>query len=146
MPHSFLLRLTAWLCLSMTLLAGVTPAQGFVLCIEADGCLSIELKSVVADCGGCEGHEEGVLAGSVDAQPAESTDCGCIDLSLPSSPQDQRQQPKPVEFQVGPWIAPLCDLFSQQLTALCGATRAPPSVAPRPPDALALIRSVVLLV
>ena len=38
-------RFVAWLCLALMSLAGLTPAQGFVLCIEADGCVSIEIKA-----------------------------------------------------------------------------------------------------
>lgn len=46
---STLNRTIAWLCLALALLTGLSPAQGFVLCIETDGCVTVELKDVGLD-------------------------------------------------------------------------------------------------
>lgn len=138
-------RIVAWLCLALVLLTGLTPAQGFVVCIEEDGCVSIELKAADADCGGCEGHEE---SDAPDQSAATSSDdpCPCIDLAVPSSPEQQLSQSRSVEIHLGPWIAPPPEIRFEHATPTVTAGRGPPPRTPRVADSWAHIRTVVLLV
>lgn len=139
-------RITAWLCLALVLLTGMTPAQGFVVCIEADGCVSVEIKAPDATCGGCEGHEATNSPVELAAPASESVPCPCIDLAVPGSPQDQLAHCRTVEIFVGPWIAPPPEVRVQQLEATVAEGRGPPQCVPRVAETLAHIRSVVLLV
>jgi hypothetical protein len=142
---SLLQRTTAWLCLAVILLTGITPAQrGFVLCLEEDGCVRVEVKALDGNCAGCEGH----AALAVAEQPASSLagplDCPCIDLAVVAPHQEHRVLPKPVHAQLGPWFAPE-PVASPLFAVVDGHVHAAPTSVPRPPDSLALIHSVVLL-
>lgn len=141
LPH----RLTAWLCLALVLLTGLTPAQGFVVCIEDDGCVSIEVKAADANCGGCEGHEEGDSPVQTAATSSEEAPCPCIDLPVPGSPEQELAQSRSVEIHVGPWIAPAPEIRVQHATPTVTAGRGPPPCIPRVADSWAHIRTVVLL-
>lgn len=140
---SIVQRMTAWLCLAVVLLAGVLPAQGFVLCIEADGC--VEVKSSDASCDGCYGHEVEAAPSAVLASAAQDAPCPCIDLAVPGTSQDRRVLPKPIGFQIGPCLAPRLEVLGGTFGVGAGPPRSPPATAPRPPESLALIRTVVLL-
>ena len=142
LPH----RLTAWLCLALMLLTGLTPAQGFVVCIEDDGCVSIEFKSVVASCGGCEGHEASDSPVQTAATSSEEAPCPCIDLAVPGSPEQQLAQSRSIEVHVGPSIAPPPEIRVQHATPTVAAGRGPPACIPRVADSWAHIRTVVLLI
>ena len=142
LPH----RLTAWLCLALVLLTGLTPAQGFVVCIEDDGCVSIEVKAADANCGGCEGHEEGDSPVQTAATSSEEAPCPCIDLPVPGSPEQELAQSRSVEIHVGPWIAPAPEIRVQHATPTVTAGRGPPPCIPRVADSWGHIRTVVLLV
>lgn len=138
-------RFVAWLCLALVLLTGLTPAHGFVVCIEDDGCVSIELKAADANCGGCEGHEES-NAPVQSAATSSDDPCPCIDLAVPSSPEQQLSQSRSVEIHVGPWIAPPPEIRFEHATPTVAAGRGPPPCTPRVADSWAHIRTVVLLV
>ena len=139
-------RLTAWLCLALVLLTGLTPVQGFVVCIEEDGCVSIEIKAADASCGGCEGHEGGESPVQAAATRSEGTACPCIDLAVPGSPEQQLVQSRSIEVLVGPWIAPPPEIRVQHATPMVTAGRGPPPCIPRVADSWAHIRTVVLRV
>jgi len=139
-------RLTAWLCLALVLLTGLTPAQGFVVCIEEDGCVSIEVKAADADCGGCEGHDESETPVQANATTTEDASCPCLDLAVPGSPEQQLALSRSIEFHVGPWIAPPPEIRVQHATPTVTAGRGPPPCIPRVADSWAHIRTVVLLV
>jgi hypothetical protein len=49
-------KIAGWLCLVLTLLTGAVPAQSFVICIEPDGCVTLEAADSAGACGGCESH------------------------------------------------------------------------------------------
>ena len=139
LPH----RLTASLCLALVLLTGLTPAQGFVVCIGDDGCVCIEVTAVEESCGCCD--EGGTLV------PAETTSqddapCSCLDLIVTGLPEQQAVQSRSVEIQIGPWIAPPPEIRVQQATPTVTAGRGPPPGIPRVADSWAHIRTVVLLV
>lgn len=138
--------MTAWLCLALILLTGLTPAQGFVLCIEADGCVSVELKASDAICGGCEGHDEGEPAVQTGAPSGEGDPCECVDLAVPKAADQQAKPSRPAEIHVGAWIAPAPEVRVQQVFLAALAGRGPPTHVPRVADALTHHRSVVLLV
>lgn len=138
--------MTAWLCLAVVLLTGVTPAQGgVVLCIEEDGCVSVEVRARGAECAGCEGHETAAASEQSAAIPLEGIGCPCVDLAMPGARHDQRALPKSLELQAGPWIAPASQIRLQALVEIDAAPHALAKRVPRPPDVLALIQTVVLL-
>jgi len=136
----------AWLCLAMALLTGLTPAQGFMLCLEADGRVSVEIATSDPACGCCEHPQAGDPRTTTAASASADVACPCLDLLLPGSLLDHRAQPKPVEFHVGPWMASAPSRFVQPHGWLPLAVCAPRHEVPRSPGSLALIRSVVLLV
>ena len=140
-------RFTAWICLTLVLLTGLTPTQGFVLCIEADGCVSVEVKTAAGDCDGCEGHDEEVgltvLKVEDSSDPAE---CLCIDIAFPGSRDDQVARGRSVEVQLGPTIAPPEAVRIAPALRVLADRRGPPHCVPRVAESLAHIRSVVLLV
>jgi len=142
---SILQRLTAWLCLAVALLTGITPSQGLMLCLESDGCVRIEIASFAPECGGCEGHAEDATT-TLSARSVDDMGCPCVDLPIPGSTQEQRVQPKSIEFQPGPWVPAASPLTSSSVVAALLAARAPPREVPRPPESVALIRTVVLRV
>lgn len=139
-------RFTAWLCLALALFAGVSPAQGFVLCIEQDGCVSIEVKATDADCGGCDAHVEDEAPSQPDACPDEEPACPCIDLAVPGSPGELVTQIRTVEVQVGHWTAPSPTQWAQHIALDATPSRGPPCYLPRVCETLAQIRTVVLLI
>jgi hypothetical protein len=136
---ALLQRLITWLCLGAALLSSVAPAQGFVVCLEPDGCIRVELAPEAVECGGCEGHEQerAPALGSSDA-----AGCPCVDVHVPGSTQTQRVLPKSIDLRVA-WIAPSPSTVAQRDFE----PRSPVArdEIPRPPDSLALVRSVVLL-
>jgi hypothetical protein len=138
-------RFAAWLCLALVLLTGLTPAQGFVVCIEEDWCVSIELKAADANCGGCEGHEESNAPVQAAATSGDDP-CPCIDLAVPNSPEQQLSQSRSIELHIGPWIAPPPEIRVQHATPTVTAGRGPPPCIPRVADSWEHIRTVVLLV
>lgn len=142
LPH----RLLAWLCLALVLLTGLTPAQGFVVCIEDDGCVSIEIKAEDANCGGCEWHEESDNPVQAAATSSDDEPCPCIDLAVPGSPEQQLAKSRSVEVHVGSWIAPPPEIRVQHATPSVTAGRGLPPCIPRVADSWAHIRTVVLLV
>jgi hypothetical protein len=139
-------RITAWLCLALALLAGAAPAQGFVLCVEPDGCVSVELSATRDHCGSCEVH---VLDG-VGAIPGAATraaaNCPCIDLTVPGSAEDRWLQPKSPDAPRLKGFAGSAAPFAPHGTRAPFLLRAPSLEVPRSPDSLRSIRSVVLLV
>lgn len=143
---SFLQRATAWLCLGVALLTGVTPAQGFVLCFEPDGRTSIEVAKAAERCSGCESQEAPTTPTSPSVRLTHETGCPCQDVSVPGRAQDLRLQPRPIELQIGPCIAAPPTLLGSLSVSSSPVVHAPPTEVPRPPDTLELIRSVVLLV
>ena len=136
-------KLTAWLCLAGTLTLGVAPEQGWVLCLEPGGRIAFERASEADECGGCPGAagDDGVGASTV----AEPAGCPCVDIPLVLDGQD-RFALKRIELPVQDFAAiPAAVAVAPFEPALEAGIRAR-AEAPRPVQALALIRSVVLLV
>lgn len=142
----FLHRLTAWLCLAVALFSGLAPARGLVVCLEPDGCMSIEVTADGKHCGGCEAHQSPSNGGARSVSAASSTGCPCIDLAVSVATENQKVLSKSVDFPVAKWVA----LRPLQIGKPWGAPSIPLCSRlfnpPRPPDSLLLIRSVVLLV
>lgn len=139
-------RFVAWLCLALLLLSGSTPAQGFVVCIEADGCVSIEVKASAADCGSCDEHElDGLPEEAVSGRGTDS-ECPCVDYVVPGFPDQRVVTSRSLDLQVGPWIALAAELHVVQPTPAPTSERGPPPRAPRVAQSLAHIRTVILLV
>jgi hypothetical protein len=65
---------------------------------------------------------------------------------LPGATQEQRVPPRPIELQLGPWVPDAPAFVTSSLAAAVLVARAPPTEVPRPPESVALIRTVVLLV
>lgn len=142
LPH----RLTAWLCLALMLLTGLTPAQRFVVCIEKDGCVSIEVKAADAKCRGCERHAESDTRVQSAATSSDGAPCRCSDLALRASPEQRLAQSRSAEVVVGPRIAPAPEIRVPHATPTITAGRGPHPWIPRAADSLAHLRTVVLLV
>jgi len=133
-------RLTAWLCLVLACFCGLTPAQGFVLCIEADGCVRVELKAADMGCAGCEGHEP--ATGIEEGTGGEL--CPCVDLAVPGEPESTqlRQRTSLASQELGLALASVSSAFA---SAPCARPApAAPRVPPRPPALWAQLRSVTL--
>ena len=130
-------RLTARLCLAAALLAGVTPAQGFVVCFEPDGCVRFELVRALEDCGDCDAHADEAPAPQHSELSGEDS-CPRVDLPLPVSPQATRLLPAWIPLPPSPRVACAPAFFPRATPA--------PRAEPRPPDSLTRNRSVVLLV
>jgi hypothetical protein len=137
-------RCAALLCLALVTLVGLTPAQGFVVCIEADGCVSIEIKAAEPSCASCEGHEPWDL--TEDSDPTTVSECPCVDYVVPGFPEGNAFKKGSVEFLAGPWTAPTVEILVGQRTLPSRSERGPPPRTPRVARTLAHIRSVILLV
>lgn len=138
------MRLLAnWLCLALVLFTGVVPAQGFVLCVESDGCVRIEIKLDERDCRGCDEHLDEPAAPQAPSDAHEDM-CSCTDFDVPGTCALHRLRANANEFCAALFtIAPPPALVPVQAFHL---DRAPcPIFRPRPPDALRLHRSVVIL-
>jgi len=67
-------------------------------------------------------------------------------LPVPGFSQDRQVLPKTLEFRLGPWVAFVEPLVLPSIPSLLATSWGVWGEEPRPPDSLALIRSVVLLV
>ena len=143
---SILQRATAWLCLAVAVLTGLTPAHGFVLCLEPDGDVCIEVDASAEKCSGCVVDSHNAAPVSEQAVTTDVPCCPCLDLPVPGFSQDRQILPKASEIQIGPWIANVAPLVRLSIPSSLATSHRTPDEAPRPPDSLALIRTVVLLV
>jgi len=139
-------RLVAWLCLALLLLTGSAPSQGFVVCIEADGCVSIEVKAANLTCRSCEGHESDELASETASDPSTNPECPCTDYVVPAFPDEQVFTNRSSDLQVGPWITPAAELHVVQPPHAPTSERGPPPRTLRVAQSLAHIRTVILLI
>lgn len=139
-------RIAGWLCLVLTLLTGAVPAQSFVICIEPDGCVTLEAADSGGACGGCESHAVEPGKSAEELSPALDIACPCVDVTVAVSVQDSRVQPKGSGLaQLAPPALSLPFVLSGGSTGFARALRPFPdrhSAAHR----RTLIRSVVLLV
>lgn len=135
--------LKAWLCAALLLLTRLAPAAGFVVCIEPDGCVRIEVKAEGSACSDCKEHD----AGAPDAQEPGTEDdsgCPCKDILVPANPNEQRPEPRAVVSDAAVLVALPVDPAT--VAAPLGPAWTARPVAPRVESSLARIRSVVLLV
>lgn len=133
--------LTAWFCVVVIALVGITPAQGLVLCLEPDGTVALEVGDSDSGCGGCtdSGPEQ------PSGLPASEENCPCIDIPIFSLGEETQVQPRTFEISLdGPWLAPApaCAVVSAAHVESTMRLVGPP----RPAERLAHIRTVVLLV
>jgi hypothetical protein len=141
---ALLQRLTAWLCLAAACLTGLTPAQGFVLCIRPDGRVSVDLAASAAHCQCCAVEPSGTPAEPGIARAPDDDCCPCADLPVAPALQDRCSPSRTLAPQIGPATAPPPPAVPSALDPAAPAPGAPRPEVPRPPDSLALIRSVVL--
>lgn len=140
-------RMTAWLCLLLAVLTAIAPAQGFVLCVEPDGCVTIEVANAEDSCGACCAvPSEGPRQPAANVLAADDACCPCLDLLVPGTTEDLAVQPRQFEIPLVSWTSSTGASAAQFTPAIGLAARAPRIEPPRPPDSLALISSVVLLV
>lgn len=138
-------RFTAWLCITLAALAGFAPTRGFVLCIEADGCVRLELKAPIEACGGCEPHDASDSSdASVDHGTA--TECACVDLSIPGTSEPQIASAQTIVIHDVQFVAPVEHIRLQVCASRATNDRGPPTHVPRVADALTHHRCIVLLV
>jgi len=143
---SLLHRFTAWLCLALVLVTGSTPARGFVVCIENDGCVSIEIKAAYEDCDGCDGHDERDASEPVATASNDGEPCPCLDLVVPGYAEHQAAQLRSIDVHVGAWLAPPSVAWPIYAAPETTNGRGPPPCPPRVADTLVHVRTVVLLV
>lgn len=74
-------RVALFIALISSLLAGLAPRPGLVLCVGPDGHLAIEAPAA-GTCSGCDDGARDRSDGAATLQSAD--DCGCIDLALAS--------------------------------------------------------------
>lgn len=139
-------RLIAWLCLALVVLTGLAPVQGFVVCIEADGCVSIEVEAADGNCRGCERSGEVDSTVQAAATQSDEASCPCIDVPVPGSPDQQLTQSRSIELHDGSWIVPPPEIRVRHAVARDKSGRGPPPCIPRIADFCKYIRTVVLLV
>lgn len=131
-----------WLVLVAYLLTGIVPGHGFVVCLEADGTVALELAS--SRCAPCPGTE--TEASSAEPSDEELGRCPCIDIPLPSGSEEIQAKPKLPDFPslltaVVP--APALDVDAgSEAQAFAFLHRS----QPRPGPTLGLIRTVILRV
>lgn len=137
-------RLTAWLCLALLVLTGVTPAQGLLVCVEGDGCVKIELQTAAGNCGDCCAQELERESGRGCDVTSESTPCPCIDVELPGSRDAQNAPARGAGLELGArFVVPLESAIER--TAPAPRIASPRiHVVPRVAHSLAHIRTVVL--
>ncbi|MBK7645353.1 MAG: hypothetical protein IPJ19_20335 [Planctomycetes bacterium] len=142
---ALLQRMTAWLCLAVAFLTGLAPAQGCVLCVQSDGRVGVDFATPAEHCQCCEDHEHIAAPEARSEHALCDSCCECLDLPVSGTLQDRLCKPRPITPQLGPWIppsaVPLREALELRETNACVAR----VEAPRPPDSLALIRTVVLL-
>jgi hypothetical protein len=138
-------RCTAWLCLALVFLIGLNPTQGFVLCIEADGCVSVETRVVDADCVGCDDHGAEAASDPTVASAIEAPPCPCFDVDIPASPDEDLVRAQ-AWSSVVPWFAPRPEVASIPTIACERASPAGCADAPRVSDSWVRLQSVVLRV
>jgi hypothetical protein len=146
MPGSPFQAFVARLCLVAAVLVGALPGKGMVLCVEADGCVSIEIAVGPSDCGGCapDCAEE---ATESDPGPSDRIGgCPCKDVPIGSESEAIKVKPKLAGLDVH-LAATACE-FSTAYLERAGSIRASALLParPRPPPALTLLEGVVLLV
>lgn len=149
--QSTLHRIAAWSCLVVALLTGATPVGGFVLCVEADGCVNLEVKASDASCGGCHDHEDGDGSdanhgGLAVEGSSRDGSCPCIDLPLPGLETTRMSPAKAIDFEPSPSLLEPSPLDLSRLLVARGTLldRAPPP--PRAPESLTFLRTIVLCV
>lgn len=142
MRASMLPRLTTWLCLVVTLLMGVSPARGLVICIEADGTIALE---VAADaCDGCPNAAAEERSDASNALVSGGECCECIDIPVSTSDEEQRTVTKRVDVRFDTWCPPPAIVVASSTSFGTRADRPTHVPPPRGAHALRLIRSVVL--
>lgn len=139
-------RMTAWLCLAFAFLTGISPVQGFVLCLEPCGSIGVELATSSERCNGCDDHTETTPPSAPSMLLTHETGCECVDVPFLGSTREPQIKTKPIGLETGPWVALPPRIFSPPLILVSATVRRSRVEVPRPPESLALIRSVVLLV
>lgn len=138
--------LATWLALALTLVVGLVPARGFVLCIEPDGCVSVEMKADGNACGGCDDHHEDPSAPRAGGGSEDDAPCACLDLDVPGNEACRRAAPPLGTFGVELPAPPEPVVLASFLAPLEPALRGPPRSVPRVAQTLLHVRSIVLLV
>ncbi|CAN5678946.1 hypothetical protein BH23PLA1_BH23PLA1_12200 [soil metagenome] len=75
--------MVTWYCLAVSLLIGVVPAEGFVLCFGSDG--HIEVSSPASGCDGCSEQAlpaEGKSCLEEVGNDADQPCCPCLDVPV----------------------------------------------------------------
>ncbi|MCE9618754.1 MAG: hypothetical protein K8R92_02465 [Planctomycetes bacterium] len=145
MHDSPLRLLTLWLCLVSFLLNGTTLCSGLVICDDGKGNTHIEWgceRSNDGDCRKVCTNESECTEGESDHAPAPCSDTPVnpdvtIARALTHGPQDFSLVATPVEFAIPVAI---------QEPSACNKHLSSLPVPVRPPDALAQLRCVILVV
>lgn len=130
----------------LALVLSVVPRQSLLVCIESDGCVTVEAPSANEHCDACEPHGAGEHA------PAPALDgdvCACVDVEVPGFTEALRRATSPSTELASAGLA----LGPCSVLVVASAPPIPRStcvrrahVPPRPPDALEQLRTVELRV
>jgi hypothetical protein len=133
-------KLASWLVLVACVISGVSPAQQLVVCLEPDGSVVLE-AAAPAGCTPC-GQEDS----SREAEQLAAYCCPCIDIPLPTQGEERQARPKASEGHAvaAAVLPPSC--IATIVEAEPARLERSAHAEPRPPPALALIRTVVLRV
>lgn len=131
--------LLARLALVLYFLVGLLPGGDFVLCIDGDGCLAIEAATEAGSCSDCT---ESAPCSDPGGEAA-GTGCDCIDLVITGSEEREQTVPRPSFQPAAPGVAVTLRAEVELAPHRTSSLRREP---PRPPGALAALRTVVLLV
>ncbi|MBK7875146.1 MAG: hypothetical protein IPJ77_05265 [Planctomycetes bacterium] len=147
----FLHRVIACFGLVLALVLSVTPRQAFVLCIEADGCVSVAASLEREHCTDCEPHDDALAVSDTEGVDERATGdeppCPCFDVEVPGTTEPKRAQ-------VAASSPEMSSLVALAARAYAGEAPPPPSVSapcsdsgvPRPPPLRDHVASVVLRV
>lgn len=157
-------RTIAWFCLAVALLLSVAPRQGFVLCVETDGCLSVAPSLASEHCDGCEPHELALDArgshaegssglehefavGATEALTTDSNEpCPCLDVEVPGAAEGERLRAR-TGAELATFVLDVAArVLGPELEPPCMRGLACEDASPRPRESLAHVASVVLLV
>jgi hypothetical protein len=124
-------RLLFWLVLSLCTGLGLIGSNGVVLCVESDGCVSVE----VAGCADCHAPGNGPASDQMEG-------CPCRDVPYPGTTVVLRR----ATIELDPTLSTLVAGIARDVRSGAAPHASPERSTPPGSDALERIRTVVLLV
>ena len=138
-------RAATWTALLAALYLALAPVNGFVVCHEPDGSVSLELATAEQRCAGCDDRPTDRHGARHDPICTDHRRCPCVDVPLTPDGDPARVAPAerhaaPSPCAIAPDPARPFDLRSEFVRS---RREGPP---PRPPPGMPQLRSIVLVV